>query len=119
MKKISLAIAGLALVSGCTMKQKIMDVAVVSMTRSSLPAGATLKETGDVSGKFCSDQFNDKGQIGLFDEAIKQAQKQSGTDFITNASFFSEGSCVTVEGTGQKIAEEKEAVKPSKQIIKK
>ena len=65
--------------------------------------GEALKETGPVSGEFCSDAWSDKGQMGLLDESIKHAQKQSGVDFITNVAFFSTGKCILLEGTGQKV----------------
>jgi hypothetical protein len=103
MKKLILTSALLFVSSGCAMKQKVMDVSIVSMSRANLPVGATLAEKGEVSGKFCADQWHDKGSIGLFDEAIKRAQKSGHVDFISNASFYREGNCVTVEGTGQKI----------------
>lgn len=97
-------VAALLLLSACAMKQKVMDVAAVSMTKNYIPEGGTLKETGPVTGKYCADQWNDKGSIGLFDESVKAAQAQSGVDYILNASFWREGSCMTVEGTGAKVA---------------
>lgn len=99
-----IAIGGLLLLSACAMKTKVMDVAAVSMTKSYMNPGESLKEMGPVTGKFCADQWNDKGSIGLFDESVKAAQTQSGVDYILNASFWREGNCVTVEGTGAKVA---------------
>jgi hypothetical protein len=100
----TLAIGALLLLSACAMKQKVMDVAAVSMTKSYMNPGESLKEMGPVTGKYCADQWNDKGSIGLFDESVKAAQTQSGVDYILNASFWAEGSCMTVEGTGAKVA---------------
>jgi hypothetical protein len=100
----TLAIGALLLLSACAMKQKVMDVAAVSMTKTYMNPGDSLKEMGPVTGKYCADQWNDKGSIGLFDESVKAAQTQSGVDYILNASFWREGSCMTVEGTGAKIA---------------
>jgi hypothetical protein len=98
------AVLGLVLLAGCALKTKVLDAAAVSMTKSNLVEGEKLQETGQVTGKFCSDTFGDKGTIGLIDESVKQAQQQSGVDFIVNAAFWAEGSCMTVEGTGAKIA---------------
>ncbi len=56
----------------------------------------------DVTGEFCTDS-SQEGQLGLMDEAIKDAQSKSGADFITNVTFYSTGSCVMLEGTGQKL----------------
>jgi hypothetical protein len=103
-KTILFAIAALAL-SGCQMKQKVMDASIVSMTYTSLPADSKLADAGPVSGKFCSDSFNDKGSIGLFDEAVKSAQTTHKIDFITNATFWrDEHGCILLEGTGQRLA---------------
>ena len=79
---------------------------MVSMTHSDLPNGHHLRATGQVTGRFCADTFGDKGSIGLFDEAIKVAQSESHADFISSASFFSEGSCITLEGTGEQLVDE-------------
>lgn len=89
--------------AGCAMKQKIMDASLVSMTQTAVPEGAQLKDTGPVSGKFCADMMSNRGSIGLFDESVKNAQSTSGVDFISNATFWNEDGCVTVEGTGQKL----------------
>lgn len=119
----TLAIGGLLLLSACAMKTKVMDVAAVSMTKSYMNPGESLKEMGPVTGKYCADQWNDKGSIGLFDESVKAAQTQSGVDYILNASFWREGSCMTVEGTGAKVAggsaPAMDAAEPAKKATKK
>jgi hypothetical protein len=104
MRMKTLAISGLLLLSACATRQKVLDVAAVSMTKSYIHPGETLKEVGPVTGKFCSDSWKDKGSVGLFDESVKAAQNQAGVDYILNASFWHEGNCVTVEGTGAKVA---------------
>lgn len=82
-----------------------MSAPAVSMTESSLTKGAKTTEIGPVEGKFCTDSSKDSGTIGLMDEATRAAQKQSGADFITNATFYLEGmSCVVVNGTAVKKA---------------
>lgn len=97
-------ITGMLVLSSCAMRSKILDVSAVSMTRSHLNPGEKLQETGPVSGQYCSDTFGDRGAIGLIDECVKSAQSQSGVDYILNASIWAEGRCVTVEGTGAKVA---------------
>lgn len=73
------------------------------MTHSHVPDGMKLQEAGPVSGRFCP-QGADRGSIGLFDQAVKSTQEKSGSDFITNASFWrDESGCVLLEGTGQKL----------------
>lgn len=101
MKKIFL-ILPLILVSACVMKQKVLDAPAVSMTHSNVPEGKKLKQTGPVTGQFCTDSSHE-GTYGLMDEAVKNAQKTSGADFLINASFFQTGGCMIVEGTGATI----------------
>jgi hypothetical protein len=91
------------LATACVSKQKIMDAPMVSMTHTELRDGQRLQAMGSVTGQFCQDSMHDKNSIGLFDEAIKSAQEESHADFISNASFFKEGSCITLEGIGEKI----------------
>lgn len=101
----TLIIASLLLgVTSCAHKVKILDASAVSMTHTSVEPGQNLVEIGDVEGEFCADQFNDKGSIGLIDEAVRGAQQKSGADWITNASFWRSGNCVSVTGTGKKLA---------------
>lgn len=90
------------LLGACVTKQKVLDASAVSMTHYSLKEGQKLEEKGMVSGRFCTSNDH-KGTMGLMDESIKDAQQTSGVDFILNASFYQEGSCMLVEGTGAKI----------------
>lgn len=101
MKNIVL-ILSLVLVSACVMKQKVLDAPAVSMTHPNVPEGKKLKQMGPVNGQFCTDSDH-QGTYGLMDEAVKDAQKTSGADFLVNASFFQTGGCMTVEATGAKI----------------
>jgi hypothetical protein len=111
--KNSILILALAVgLGGCAMKTKVLDATAVSMTHSSLKEGEKLQETGPVTGKFCADTFGDKGTIGLLDESIGAAQKQFQVDYITNASFWREGSCISVEGTGAKIVASNSTASP-------
>mgnify|MGYP006969410251 CR=1 FL=1 len=99
---ITVAFISLGL-GACSIKTKILDAPAVSMTRTSLNKGETLKSVVDVQGQFCTDMGNDSGNIGLMDEAVKDAQNKSGVDFITNAVFYASAKCVSVEGTGNKV----------------
>jgi hypothetical protein len=98
-----LTLAPLIFLAGCAMKTKILDTPAISMTRLHLNEGEKLRETGPVNGKFCPDAFGDKGTIGMIDRSVKDAQDQNGIDYILNASFWTEGTCVSVEGTGAKV----------------
>jgi len=109
MRKLNvLSVLALGLIlQSCAHKIKIMDVSAVSMTKKNIAKNQKLVEKDSVEGRFCSSAFNDKGTVGLIDEAIKDAQKKSGADFIVDARFFREGGCVGVEGTAAKIAKRK------------
>ena len=110
MKNLTWVLSSVVLFASCVSKVKVMDVSVVSMTHSHLAPGAKLQEKGPVTGTFCADMSNDKGSVGLFDEAIKSAQSQNSVDFITNVSFWRDQSgCIILEGTGQKIVSQSTA----------
>lgn len=102
--KTLIVVALLMGVTSCAHKVKILDASAVSMTHTSIEPNQNLVEIGDVEGEFCPDTFGDSGSIGLLDQAITGAQKKSGADWITNASFWrNQNGCVSVTGTGKKI----------------
>lgn len=93
-----------ALSSACAHRQKLLDISGVSMTHTALQPGQKLQDKGPVSGEFCAQQFSDKGQIGLIDEAVKATQANHKVDYITNATIWTTGaSCIVIEGQGQSI----------------
>lgn len=103
MKKMVLiaVVFGGAVLSGCAAKVKVLDAAMVSMTRQSLGPSETLAEKGNVSGMFCPDSFKDKGNQGLIDNAVRNAQEMNKVDFIGNVTVWRDGNgCVSIEGTG-------------------
>lgn len=103
MKKIMIIMSILVLSASCAMRQRILNASAVSMTKYSTKKKQKLVEAGEVKGEFCANSMKDSGEIGLLDEAIKDAQKKSKADFISNAVFYASGSCVEVEGTALKI----------------
>ena len=90
-------------ITSCAHRVKILDANGVSMTKYHLKKGQKTKQLDDVEGKFCPDSFNDSGTLGLIDEAVKDAQKKSGGDFLSQVTFYKEGHCVVVSGTPLKI----------------
>ena len=102
--KTLIIVALLVGVTSCAHKVKVLDASAVSMTHTSIESNQNLVEIGEVDSEFCPDSFNDKGQIGLLDEAIMAAQKKSGADWIMNASFWrNQSGCISVTGTGKKV----------------
>ncbi len=108
MKNLALILIAAVSVS-CAMRQKVLDTSAISMTHDSLKPGTELMTKGPVKAEFCSDAFKDKGDIGLMDEAVKKAQADNQVDYIMNASFWSTGGCMVVEGEGAKVVETKAA----------
>jgi len=103
------------LLSGCEMKQKILDLNAVSMTSENLKDGEALKETGPVSNRFCADSFHDQGQIGILDRLIQITQEEESADYLTKVSFYRTGkTCFLLEGIGNTIVAA--APKPSEVI---
>lgn len=105
MKKINIiSVLFLALIiTSCAHRVKFLNVGGVSMTKYHLKNGQKTKELDEVEGKFCPDSFKQSGSFGLIDEAVKDAQKNSKADFLTNVTFYREGSCVVAVGTPLKI----------------
>lgn len=102
MKNLFIISGFVILTSACATKQKILDVSAASMTKASIAADEKLQDTGPVTGEFCSSS-DDKGTVGLMDQALKNAQDQHKVDFLTNVTFWSTGKCMIVEGSGGKI----------------
>lgn len=96
------------LVSGCATRYSLLSTPAVSMSDAAFETGYTAKDSGAINTRYCrgddpvSSSSKDSYQIGLMDEVIAKAQKESGARYIANAQFFSEGSCVVLEGTAMK-----------------
>lgn len=102
-KNLILSLVALIALSACATKVKILDTTAISTTRGALEPGERLRQTGSVHGKFCPQTFDDRGNIGLLDEAVKSAQRRYGVDYIMDATFWNESGCITVEGTGANV----------------
>lgn len=107
MNKIILsALSGLLLISaGCATRQPILTTPAVSMTQPSIAPDYKGKDLGPVTSRYC---YGDEAQtkkgdsVGLMDEVIYRAQQDSKANYITNATFFTEGKCIVLEGTAMK-----------------
>ena len=71
---------------------KVLNANGASMTKFHLKKGQKLKELPEVEGMFCAEAFK-SGSFGMIDEAIKDAQKKSNADFLTQVSIEREGNC--------------------------
>jgi hypothetical protein len=117
MKNLTLILIAAVSVS-CAMRQKVLDTSAISMTHDSVQPGNELITKGPVKAEFCTDTFNDKGDIGLMDEAVKKAQAENQIDYIMNASFWSTGSCMVVEGEGANVVATKTATSGTSKKVK-
>jgi len=106
--KSSIILAGLviATASGCsTPRYPILTVPAVSMTRASTDEVSSAKAAGKVEAEFCTgdDPISSKDQnVGLIDEVIMKAQKQSGAEYLTDVVISTSGKCVMIEATAMK-----------------
>lgn len=104
--KALLLLVGTLVLSGCSARYAVLTVPAVSMTEPSVDAsGASATSAGRVEGKYCpgDESLTSKdNNVGLIDEAVMKAQKQSGADYLTDVTVYRDGRCVVVEGTAMK-----------------
>jgi hypothetical protein len=76
------------------------------MTDASTPEGAQATKGERVSAEYCEgdDAIASPGDrnVGLIDEAVMKAQKQSGAAYLADVTVSQKGGCVTVEGIAMK-----------------
>jgi hypothetical protein len=75
------------------------------MTRPSTEAGHVAQPGEKVNAEFCQGDdpiTTTDRNVGLIDEAVMKAQKQSGADYIADVTISQKGGCVMVEGTAMK-----------------
>ena len=90
------------LLAGCVMKNQILETPLVSQTYSTLPTGAHLQLMGPAYGHYCA---NGDDTTGMMDEAILSAQRRGSFDFISDAKFYREANCVSLQGLGQRLVQ--------------
>jgi hypothetical protein len=105
MKTRNLAFGLLLLVNACATRQTILTVPAVSMTRPSVDSGHAAQPGDKVSAEYCQGDdpiTSDDRNVGLIDEAVMKAQRQTGAEYISDVTISQKGSCVMVEGTAMK-----------------
>ena len=93
--------------AGCASRQPLVNVPSVSMSLKSLDPGQKGTKIGPVSVQYCAGDkpiATTDSVVGLMDEAIAKAEKETGASYITDAQFFTKGSCVILEGVAMKAA---------------
>jgi hypothetical protein len=75
------------------------------MTRPSIDSNHVMHPGERVSAEYCQGDdpitSNDRN-VGLIDEAVMKAQKQSGAEYLGDVTISQKGSCVMVEGVVMK-----------------
>lgn len=77
-------------------KKKILDATWVSMRSSTPPVEANLVKVGNVQNEYCAKEWT--GHYGLIDEVTKKAQDDYRADYIKNASYTANMSCISIYG---------------------
>jgi hypothetical protein len=107
MKPAIILMGALLLLSGCSARYAVLTVPAVSMTNPSFQGGTPGTPAGHVESTYCrgDDPITSQDKnVGLIDEAVMKAQKQSGADYLTDVTVYRDGSCVVVEATAMKAA---------------
>lgn len=105
MKNFFFLVAVITSASACAPRHTILTVPAVSMTQTSTEPGYQAKPQGPVTSEYCQGDeplVSKDRNIGLIDEAVMKAQKQSGATYISDVTISQKGSCVMVEGTAMK-----------------
>ena len=107
MKTASISLGLLLMLSGCSARYTVLTVPAVSMTEPSFQNSTPGTPAGHVESTYCrgDDPITSQDKnVGLLDEAVMKAQKQSGADYLTDVTVYRDGSCVVVEATAMKAA---------------
>jgi|GEM_PF-2946931 len=105
MKKYILSLAFLAF-TGCAVgKSPLLSAPYVTANSDDLIDTKHAKDLGPVSARYCPgdpSSHADASSIGLMDEAIYLAQKEKNATYIRDAQFYTQGTCVVLEGIAMK-----------------
>lgn len=94
MKNAKLSIILLVLLNACATRQTILTVPAVSMTRPSVDPTHVTQPGDKVSAEYCQGDdpiTSDDRNVGLIDEAVMKAQRQSGAEYISDVTISQKG----------------------------
>lgn len=90
---------------GCAARYTVLTVPAVSMTNPSFEPSKSGTPGEHVESTYCQGDdtlvSHDKN-IGLIDEAVMKAQKQSGAAYLSDVTISRDGKCMVVEATAMK-----------------
>lgn len=105
MKTRNLTLGLLLLLNACATRHTILTAPAVSMTRPSVDPNHVTQPGDKVSAEYCEGDdaiTSDENSVGLIDEAVMKAQRQSGAEYISDVTISQKGDCVLVEGVAMK-----------------
>ena len=94
--------------SSCAMqKTLLLSTPAVSMSEASFESGKKYSPAGEIQTRYCKGEDplsspKSEQNVGMMDEVVYRAQKESGARYIANAQFFNQGNCMLLEGTSMK-----------------
>lgn len=109
MKTATTLLGMLLAMSGCSARYAVLTVPAVSMTNPSFQSAKPGMPAGHVESTYCrgDDPITSQDKnVGLVDEAVMKAQKESGAAYLTDVTVYRDGSCIVVEATAMKVAQE-------------
>lgn len=90
---------------GCAGRVLVLQAPVISMSKTDIPAGMKMAELGDVNETWCTKEEpmqpekDGSKNYGMIDQAIMKATDNGKKgDFITDARFYQDVSCMNVQG---------------------
>jgi hypothetical protein len=105
MNSRNVAVFGLLFMNACATRQTILTVPAVSMTRPSVAPDHVVQPGNKVTAEYCQGDdpiTSNDANVGLIDEAVMKAQRESGAEYIGDVTISQKGSCVMVEGVAMK-----------------
>ena len=72
------------------------------MTNGASEKGSSYIEKNDIEYTYCYKRSmfsTEYVNVGYIDEVLRKAQSETKADYISDASFWMEGSCITLNGT--------------------
>ncbi|HEX3904422.1 MAG TPA: hypothetical protein VH853_16410 [Polyangia bacterium] len=104
---IGLVLAPLLMVGCADVCQSYLLVQMPAVSMSMRASqGQRATAIGPVNAKFCYGEpplVSQDGTVGLIDEAIAKAEKQTGASYIADARFTQSCGCMILEGTAMRL----------------
>ena len=106
MRQLACFLLVAATLGACASRETVLTVPAVSMTNPSLKAGKSVAPAGRVQAEYCEgdDSLLSDGDnnIGLIDEAVVKAERDSGAVYLSDVTVTRKGDCVSVDAIAMK-----------------